>query len=72
MKIKKVTVELVRVNELDRRMRFRIQDEEDRLWGYEEMLWESDAIDVVSIIFKNALRHFHEDMEDKKKAMVRL
>lgn len=70
MKIKKVTIEMVRVNELGRKMRFCVQDEEDREWRYEEMLWESDAIDVVSTIFNNALRCFHED--HIKGGMVRL
>jgi len=72
MKIRKVTIELIRVNSLDRKMRFCIEDEEGREWHYEETLWESDALDVVSILFKNALRCFHEDMEDKEKGMRRI
>jgi hypothetical protein len=72
MKIKKVTIELVNVNPIVRKMRFCIEDEEGREWNYEETLWESDAIDVVSIVFRNALRCFHDDMEDKEKGMKRI
>lgn len=66
MKIKKVTIELIRMNPIDRRMRFCIEDEDGQLWKHEEMLWESDAIDVVSTIFNSALRHFHEEMNNKE------
>ena len=72
MKIRKVTIELVNVNPIVRKMRFCIEDEEGRKWHYEETLLESDAIDVVSIIFDNALRCFHQDMKDNKKTMVRI
>lgn len=71
MKIRKVTIELVNVNPIVRKMRFCIEDEEGRGWNYEETLWESDAIDVVSIVFRNALRCFH-DSYDKEKGRERI
>lgn len=71
MKIKKVTIEMMRVNSLDRRMKFSIEDEEGRVLDYHEHLWESDAIDVMRTIFRNALRFFHENY-DKEKGRERI
>lgn len=71
MKIKKVTIELMYVNSLDRRMKFQVEDEEGRVLDYQEHLWESDAIDVIRTIFRNALRYFH-DRYDKEKGRERI
>jgi hypothetical protein len=71
MKIKKVTIELMYVNSLDRRMKFQVEDEEGRVLDYQEHLWESDAVDVIRTIFRNALRYFH-DRYDKEKGRERI
>ena len=72
MKIKKVTIEIVSINPLDRRMVFSIEDEEGRKLDYSEMIWESDAIDVMKTIFRNASRFFHEEYDPEKDKRGRL
>jgi hypothetical protein len=72
MKINKVTIEMLRIHPDDRRMVFTIEDDEGRKLSYTEMLWESDAIDVMKTIFRNASQFFHEEYDPEKDKRGRL
>jgi len=53
-------------------MVFTIEDDEGRKLSYTEMLWESDAIDVMKTIFRNASQFFHEEYDPEKDKRGRL
>ena len=72
MKIKKVTIELFDVHVSERRIRFRIEDDLGRINHHEEILWESDAVDVLTILFRRALRLFHESYDPSHKGDDRI
>ncbi len=63
MKVEKITIEMLRIRPDDRRMVFTIEDDEGRKLNHTEILWESDSVDVISIIFSRALRIFHEEYD---------
>lgn len=72
MKVEKITIEMLRIRPDDRRMVFTIEDDEGRKLNHTEILWESDAIDVMKTIFRNALQFFHEEYDPEKDKRGRL